>query len=88
MALAEIIDVAPSAISMLTCPFLLQVVNAESFITDQVPVQRDVGLDAVDHDFVHGVLNERTPCPSLMSQAAALLARQPNLTQHRVRLSL
>lgn len=73
---------------MLTCPFLLQVVNAESFITDQVPVQRDVGLDAVDHDFVHGVLNERTPCPSLMSQAAALLARQPNLTQHRVRLSL
>ena len=53
-------------------------------------IARDLNLPDcwIAAGFVHGVLNERTPCPSLMSQAAALLARQPNLTQRRVRLSL
>ncbi|RMN69225.1 hypothetical protein ALQ54_05717 [Pseudomonas syringae] len=40
--------------------FVLQVVDvdsafAEAFIAGQVAVQRDVGLDPVDHDFVQGV---------------------------------
>src|SRR5450830_252312 len=69
--------------------FVFQVVNvhttlAEPFVTNQVAVQRDIGLDPVHHDFVQGVAHARQGFVTVLAVGDQLADQRVIVRRYRI----